>query len=305
MAHRLLRALGAEKFAVAGASVREDPASLADEASAMALFGGPRVIWIEPAGDEIKDGVANLLTGASVESPVVAIGGALRKTSGLVKLAESHPKAVAAASYVPEGVNANRMVVELGRAEGLSISPDIAMRISEAAGGNRAIVAGELTKYALFLDSEPGKVRELEHATLDLLGADSSEADLGRLGDLAMVGNGRDLLDELQKGAIGPGDTVSVAKAMLRRLMQVAPLRSRVDAGERPDAVMTSIGRALFFKDQDTVGAMIRQWDSARLAALVDRTATLEKDLMLTDQPKITLLGDELVTIARAARVRR
>ena len=66
LAHRLLHSLGAEKFAVSGSSVREDPASLADEAGAMALFGGPRVIWIEPAGDEISDGVANLMTAPSV-----------------------------------------------------------------------------------------------------------------------------------------------------------------------------------------------------------------------------------------------
>ncbi len=305
LAHRLLRALGAEKFAVSGASVREDPASLADEAGAMALFGGPRVIWIEPAGDEIREGVANLLTSASVESPVIAIGGDLRKTSSLVKLAESHPRAAAAASYVPEGANANRMVVELGRTEGLSIAPDIAERISDAASGNRAIIASELAKYALYLDAEPGQIRELDHETLEVLGADSGESDSGRIGDMAMTGNGRNLLDELQRGTISAGDTVGVAKAMLRRLIQVAPLRSRVDHGESVDGVMTSIGKAMFFKDKSIVSSLLRSWDSARLAALIDRTARLEKDLMLSDQPPVALLGDELVTIARAARARR
>ena len=51
LAQRLLTALGAEKFAVAASGIKEDPASLSDEAGAMALFGGPRAIWIEPAGD--------------------------------------------------------------------------------------------------------------------------------------------------------------------------------------------------------------------------------------------------------------
>lgn len=305
LAHRLLRSLGAEKFAVSGSSVRDDPASLADEAGAMALFGGPRVIWIEPAGDEISEGVANLLTSASVESPVIAIGGGLRKTSSIVKLAEAHPRAAAAASYVPEGANASRMVISLGIAEGLSISPDIAQRISDGAGGNRAIIASELAKYALFLGAEPGDIRELRHDTLELLGADSSESDLSRIGELAMTGNGVALLDELQKGVIGAGETVGVAKTMLRRLMQIAPLRARVDGGELVDDVMTSLGKSLFFKDRNTVTAMLRNWDGARLATLVDRTAKLEGDLMLTDQPPVALLGEELVTIARAARARR
>ena len=98
---RLLASLGAEKFAVVAGAVKADPAVLADEAGAMALFGGPRAIWIEPAGDEIADGVAGLLDAPGVESPVIAIGGALRKTSGLVKLAEAHALAAAVQSYIP------------------------------------------------------------------------------------------------------------------------------------------------------------------------------------------------------------
>ena len=34
---------------------------LADEAGAMNLFGGTRVVWVEPAGDEIAAGVEALL----------------------------------------------------------------------------------------------------------------------------------------------------------------------------------------------------------------------------------------------------
>ena len=56
LAIKLLRGLGdAEKFVVLGQSVKIDPASLADNAGAMALFGGKRAIWIEPAGDEIVE----------------------------------------------------------------------------------------------------------------------------------------------------------------------------------------------------------------------------------------------------------
>ena len=117
LAIKLLRGLGdAEKFVVLGQSVKTDPASLADEAGAMALFGGKRAIWIEPAGDEIVDGVQALLDLPSSESAVVALAGILRKTSALLKLAESHRGAWSHVSYVPEGREAAATVVELGRA---------------------------------------------------------------------------------------------------------------------------------------------------------------------------------------------
>src|SRR4030095_8269116 len=122
---RLLQALGATKFVVAASAVKSDPAVLADEAGAMSLFGGARIIWVEPAGDEIVAGVEALLELPAGESPIVAIAGNLRKTSALLKLAESSPHALAYVSYVPEGQDAERMVVELGRRFGVKVSATV------------------------------------------------------------------------------------------------------------------------------------------------------------------------------------
>ena len=134
LAIRLLRGLGdAEKFVVLGPSVKSDPASLADEAGAMALFGGKRAIWIEPAGDEIVDGVQALLDLPSSESAVVALAGVLKKSSALLKLAESHLGAWSHVSWVPEGREAAATVVELGRALGLRMAPDVATRVAASA----------------------------------------------------------------------------------------------------------------------------------------------------------------------------
>ena len=58
LATRLLEALGATKFAMAGGAVKSDPATLVDEASAMSLFGGNRAIWIEPATNDIEEGAS-------------------------------------------------------------------------------------------------------------------------------------------------------------------------------------------------------------------------------------------------------
>lgn len=304
LATRLLASLGAEKFAILGAAIKADPAALADEASAMALFGGPRAIWIEPAGDEIADGVASVLDGASVESPVIAIAGALRKTSGLLKLAEGHAGAAAITSYIPEGRDADRMVIEAARAEGLRVEPEVAGRLAAGCANNQAIVAQELAKFAAYLDSAPDRPKELTHEVLDLLGVDSAEGNLMRLGDLALAGEGRDLLEEFERAAIAPSEAIPVVRAMQRRLLQLAPMRARVEQGERPDGVVTSMGKALFWKDKALVQRLLSTWRADRLAQLMERAGAIERAAMLSDQPPVAMLGEELVTIARAARRR-
>ncbi|MCY7397824.1 MAG: DNA polymerase III subunit delta [Sphingomonas bacterium] len=303
LAMRLLKGLGnAEKFIVVGSAVKNDPASLADEAGAMALFGGARALWIEPAGEEIVDGVSALLDAAASESAVVAVAGVLRKTSGLLKLAESHPAALAHCSYVPEGRDMERVIGELAREVGLRVSPDIAQRLAAAANSNQAIAASELEKFALYLGAEPATPRELDHDTLDLLSADAAEGDLLRLGDLALAGRMEPLLDEL--GRSGGNDSIVVIRALQRRLLMLAPLRARVERGESVDGVLTSMGKALFWKDKATVHKMLSAWSAERIAGASARVAALERQLMLSKAPEEASLAETLVTLARVGQRR-
>jgi DNA polymerase-3 subunit delta len=301
LAERLLKGLGAEKIAMAGQAIKADPASLADEAGAISLFGGKRAIWIEPAGDEIAAAVEGLLAGPAVESPVIAVAGALRKTSSLLKLAEAHALALSHISYVPEGRDLERLVIELGRGFGLRIMPELAQRIAAASAGNQAIAAQELEKFALFLGADAANPRELDPDTLDRLGADSAETDLMRLGDLALAGRMNELLDELARLPHGGSEAIPILRAMQRRLLMLAPLRARIERGERPADVMASMGKSLFWKDKPLIERLLGSWSAERLAEAASRTSALERQIMLRPLADDAALGETLVTLARAA----
>ena len=305
LAERLGKGLGADKFAVAAGAIKADPALLAAEAGAISLFGGARLIWVDPAGDEILEGFEALLAAPAVESPVVAIAGALRKTNALLKLAEAHGAALAHASYAPEGRDADRMVIDAGRAEGLRIAPDLATRIAAACNANAAILAFELGKFALYLDAAPDRPQELTHDIVDMLGADSGEGDIMRLGDLALAGRGGELFEELDRVALGNSEAIPVVRALQRRLLQLAGLRAKVEQGQSVDAVMTSMGKSLFWKDKGLMQQLLSSWSAERLAQMLERASALEKAIIFSDEPPVAALEEELVTIARAAQRRR
>lgn len=302
LGQRLLAGLGADRFVVAAGAVKSDPALLADEAGAMSLFGGPRAIWVEPAGDEVAAGAQALLAAPAAESPVVVIAGALRKTSALLKLAESHPLALANASYVPEGRDAERMVSEVGRTFGLRVPSAVASRIAEACGNDQAIVAQELEKLALFVDAAPERPKELDHEALDAVAAALPEGDVQRLADHALSGALRLLAEEL--AAMSPAGTegVTIVRSLQRRLLMLAPLRARIEAGETADGVMTSLGKSLFWKDKSLIADLLAKWDAAALAKASERAGKLERGLMLGDAPQREAVGEELVALGRQAR---
>ena len=300
---RLVQALGASRFLIPSGTIKSDPATLADEAGAMSLFGGARVIWIEPAGDEISAGVEALLEGPAPVSPVVAIASALRKTSALLKLAEASSDCAAYASYAPEGAEAGRMVSDVGRRFGLKIDGNVSARVAGSCGNDQAIVAQELQKLALYLEASPQAPKMLDHDALDAVGAELVEGDLPRLADLALSGDIRALADELSQMPHG-AQGIPVVRALQRRLLMLAPARARMERGESSDAVMTSLGRALFWKDKPVVARMLATWDAKGLATVAERAGRLERDLIFSAAPEQETLGEELLAIARAARRR-
>jgi DNA polymerase-3 subunit delta len=304
LAHRLLTALGATKSVLAGGAVKSDPAILGDEAGAMSLFGGKRLIWIEPAGEEILAGVQGVLDAAAAESPVVAIGGALRSSSALVKLAETSALAAAFVSYVPEGQDAERMVIDVGRGFGLKVSSTVASRIAASCGNDQALVCQELQKLALYIDASPHSPKELVPDAVDAVGTNEAEGDVMRLADLALGGDLAGLSGELARLMPGGSDAIPVVRSLQRRLLMLAPARARVERGETVDGVMTSLGKALFWKDKAAFRTMLSNWDAERLARIAERTAKLERALIFGPSPQQEALGEELLAIAREARRR-
>jgi DNA polymerase-3 subunit delta len=302
LAARLAEGQRASRILLSSGTIKSDPAALADQAGAMSLFGGKRIVWIEPATKDVEAGVAALLEGPPPENLVVGIAGALTKASPLLRLAEASPLAAAFASYAPEGQDAERMVADLGRRVGLKVSGSVAARLADACGNDQAIVLRELEKLALYVDASPHAPKELEHGALDDVGAESAEGDFLRLADLALGGDVAELTEELGRLPPGGSEGVPIVRSLQRRLLMLAPARARVERGERVDAVMASLGRAVFFKEKARIQRMLSKWKAADLAVVADRAGKLERSLMFTDAPERESLGEELLAIARKAR---
>lgn len=300
LAGRLLSALKAEKEPLTGAQLKSDPALLSDSASAISMFGGPRLIWVEPCGEESLSAVEALLSAPAIEHPTVLIAGALKKTSALLKAVDAHPAALSHLSYMPDAANMGRLVADLARAQGLRLSRDVADRLAASAGADQAIVRQELIKFALYLEAFPETPRELTHEQLDLLGADAPDRDLNRAGDLALSGALAELADELAVAEDVGSDAIPMTRSLQRRLMQLIPLRARMDAGQSSDAVLAGI----FWKDRALVERMLTRWSSARLAQALSRLAAVERQLLQggVAPPQAATLGNELIQLARAGR---
>ncbi|HYI42382.1 MAG TPA: DNA polymerase III subunit delta [Sphingomicrobium sp.] len=299
-AERLLKGLRADKAAIAAGAAKSDPAILADEAAAIDMFGGKRALWVEPATDDICDAVDALLDAPAAESAVIAVAGALKKTSKLLKLAEGHRLALAHVSYELSDRDNDRLIEDLARGQGIRLAPGLASRISSSCGGDRGVVAQELAKIALYLGASPERPVPADSEVLEAIGA-GNEGEWMGIADAALGGDPREVADELVRAPSG-AEPITVVRALQRRLLMLARLRAKVDRGQSVGDAMASMGKALFFKDKDLVGKLLGQWNSAKLARVAERAGELERALMRTDSPPpLDALGEELIAIARTA----
>lgn len=298
LADRLAKAAGvkAERIDFDGATLAKDPALLADEAASASLFGGARTIRVRANGDEVADAVEALLAAPQAGNPVAIIAGALKPASRLLKLALAAPQVLAFASYPPDVRDAVPLVIGLAQPLGLSMSPAVAQHLFEAAAGDRAVIARELEKIAAYFDAGQGPACQVDDAVLEAIGAGEGESSSAFLIDAVLTGAGRAAVEELRQLSDAGEDGIPLVRAMLRRLIQLAALRSEAD-----QTSIAAATKAVFFKEKDVVMAELRRWSSPDLARLVDRVAEVQAKLLESGSGGAVIASQELLTIARVA----
>ena len=305
LAARIDKAFGAdaERIDLSSGQLKTDPALLADEAASISLFGGARHIRVDPATDDVMEAVEALMGAGSAGNSVVLVAGNLRKDAKLVKIALGSPNALAFASYLPEGQAADRVAIDLAREQGLRLDPRAAQTLVAATNADRALMAREVEKLALYLDSSPDDPKSADGAALAAIGAANDESDLSAIVDAVMGGRPERAAAELS--LIGATEAIGVVRALLRRLAQIAPLRAEVASGQSVDAVMAGAGKSIFWKDQKIVAGLLQRWSPDRIATATTRLAALERAYKRSGTAGMVLIGEEILTIARVAAARR
>ncbi len=285
LATRLGPALGesVERVDIDGAILKDAPGTLAGEASALSLFGTKR--WIRVIGsEECLLAVEELLATTAQTDPVAIVAGTFRKDSKLLPLAENHPAALTYRSFVPEGAQAGDLAAAIARPLGLKIESHIGERLATMCNGDRALIAREAEKLALYLDAAPDRPRELDDAAMDAVSADAQEGDHVALVEAAFDGDAKAVSRELMLlGDLGSG-AVTVLRAAARRALLLA-----------------NPPKWLKGREAQAIQRQLKLWRPERLARVSERLFSVEERLKDGRTAGGVLAQEELVQIARVA----
>lgn len=305
LANRLGRALGpdAERVDIDMKALRDQPGRLADEAASMSLFGEARYIRVTGIEEGASEALTLLLGAERAGNPVIAIGPGLKTSGKLVKMAIASPLAMAHGCYVPEGMDAARLAIGAAREHGLRLTGDVPQRLASATGGDRAILAREVEKLALYLDAAPDRPKEADGTALDAIGADLGDPEMFEAIEAVLDGRVTEIGSELARLSEGGGSAIPLLRNLTRRLMALAELRGDLDKGGSVDEALEK--HRVFFREKAATGRALRRWNAVQIARAIERVRETERALMHGASAGEVLAEAECVTITRqAARAR-
>lgn len=303
LAKRLERAMGAgaERIDIDPATLREDPARLADEAASFSMFGDKRWVRVTGMGDESLPAVNALLEAEAAGDPVLAIAGALKPTSKLLKAVLDAKGAMAFISYLPDAREAEQIAIAIAREGGMRLSTELARRIVALANNDRALMAGEVEKLILYLDTAPDRPGEATAQALDALSADNPDTEVAPLVNAVIGGDLNAMNHELHRLTQTGAAMASVIRPLLTRAMLVAAIRADFDASGRLEQAMETAGKAVFWKDKGAVSRQVRLWDATGIARVIQRLLDAERATRGGRGAGDLMVRHELLTIARQA----
>lgn len=271
-------------------AIADDPGRLADEANAVPLFGGRRVITVQLSGARsIQAAVEAVLAAPPVDSWVVIAAGDQRKGSALRKLCETHPRAAAIACYADSDSDLDRLIDEETRRAGLTIGADARTALKGLIGADRMASRSEVVKLCLYAaDAGTITVDDVRAVIGDAAASDMDDVlDAAALGDAAALDRG---FRRLRAGGV-PGAVVVGAAQRHFNFLQKA--RAACDAGATPDAVVARASPPVFFQRRNAVMREIALWSAPAIDAALTRL-----DQALLDSRMRAAIADEVVSQA-------
>lgn len=278
-------------------SVAGDPARLADEANALGLGGGRRVVRVRAAGDALSSALEDLLAGDGCASLVVVEAGDLGKRSSLRRLFEASAVAGALPCYVDAGGSLAAVIKEALAAHELTASRDAMVYLTGNLGADHLQTLAELEKLALYMGG-PGTV-ELADAMAAVV--DSSALSLDDVIFAAAGGDRAGLDRTLTRAYAGGTHPVGVLRACSRHLQRLHLAAGMIAKGSTPKRAMASLRPPVFFKLTDAFAKQLRLWSPARLADAMVLISEAEADCMTTGLPAEALCSRALMRIGQVA----
>ncbi|PCI32047.1 MAG: DNA polymerase III subunit delta [Alphaproteobacteria bacterium] len=280
--------------------LKAEPFLMADEAAAISMMGGRRVIRVDGAGENVTAAAKSFLADPIGDGLVIITAGGIRATSPLVKLFNKAKNAAAIACYEDNVGDLQTLILEVMGKYNLRVDPDAASFLKNNLGGDRMVSRGELEKLALYMGTDKTTV-SLEDARACV--GDSGSLTLDMIAT-ATTGGDLKLLDKTLFKAFNRGESpIPILRNLARRLQKLHLVRGSMDQGISAEKAVTAVVYSPYSPEKKSLMGQLGKWSTSKLGNALEIVMEAEADCKVTGLPTEAICARACLRIANAARV--
>ncbi len=281
--------------AISGEALADDPARLRDEAMAMSLMGGARLLRIEGGNDKLTMLFKDYLASPSMENLVVIEAGELGPKSSLRLLFEKSESAAAIPCYVDDERSVATIARQMFSEGGYNIQPDALSWFAMNTAGDRLRIRTEAEKLMLYMGTVSKTI------TIDDVLAVSGEAGAQSIDDLIQaIGSGKTetALFTYNKLLAEGVVVIQIMRFLQNHFRRLHFTKTQVKSGLDIDDAMKKLQPPVFFKNADSFKSQVRKSSDSKLLAILNRLSQVEAQMKQTGTPVETLGSQVVLSLA-------
>jgi len=278
--------------------IASDPAILRDEAAALSMLGGRRVLRIRDAGNGLTPIISSFLADPAGDALIVVEAGDLAKSSSLRQLFLRADNAAAIACYADNAQNLEALIRATLSANGLSIGPDALHLLAARLGSDRAVTRSELEKLSLYAMGE----KAITEAHIEAIMDDESALRVDEIADAAGLGDYVRLDRTLTRALAAGISPAMVLRRAMAHFQQLLAAREEVALGTDPVTAMKKLRPPVYFPRSKNFLAQVSRWNSEKLLQVLNHLYEGEALTRTTGFPEEAACSRALFAVAALAQ---
>lgn len=279
--------------------LNEDPARLSDEANAMSMMGGARLIRIESGADKLTPTIKSYLENPSAENLVIIEAGELGTRSSLRQACEKAKNAAALPCYVEDERGMANLVREMLSQAGYRIDADALHYFTANIMGDRARARGEINKLITYM----GDAKENGQLLVNLQDVQASCGDTGTasLDDLiySVAGSNAKTAMAAYDRLVGEGiPEIVILRTLQNHFRRLHYTNAMMGEGKSLDQAVKSLQPPIFFKLEQPFKSQLSKWKGPKLDKVLQKLAELEAQTKTTGAPVHTLCAQAILSLS-------
>lgn len=278
-----------------------DNARLFDEAAAISMLGGRRVVWVRGAGNALAKLFERFLDAPAGDALVVVEAGDLAKGTALRRVFEENKNAACVACYPDDAGTLGDVLRNALKDEHIAITQEALGEAVAHLGSDRGVTRQEIEKLVLYAHGQKEVTPDDVRAVLgDAVEVRAEEAcDAAGSGDFARL--------DLALERLWSADTalVAVVRAALGHFQRLLSVKVQSARGESLDSAMRRLRPPVHFARAASFRMQAQKWSEAKLADALDSLLEAEALCKTTGVPAEAATSRALLSAAALVKTNK